>query len=49
MEGNKMELSHKEKQVADLQDKFLQSSAHIMEETIKSDQGRMSLPDFRVK
>jgi len=34
-EGCKLEFSHKEKQFSDLQEKFLQSSVHIMEETVK--------------
>ena len=33
-EGSKLEISHKDKQLTDLQDKFLQSSVHIMEETV---------------
>ena len=35
LEGCKIEFSHKEKQFSDLQEKFLQSSVHIMEETVK--------------
>ena len=35
LEGVKQQVLQKERQLTELQDKFMQSSAHIMEETIK--------------
>ncbi len=35
VEGLKSQISHKDRQVNELQEKFLQSSVHIMEETLK--------------
>ena len=35
LEGAKRNLLEKERQMTELQDKFMQSSVHIMEETIK--------------
>ena len=35
LDGSKQQLLQRERQMNELQDKFMQSSVHIMEETIK--------------